>query len=412
MVKPMRVRYRGRQGFILKALLVLLTVGLLLPSASAPAAMIKIGAINPLTGRFAAQGTALHQGIQYAVEEVNRQGGLKGSGIVLLSRDDEGRPERAVAAAEELLTRQKVAVLVGGYVDSLVGPVAEVAERHKTPYLAAASLDERLVQRGFRYFFRLSSLSGYLDSTAGAILHLFKAKRVAILSSNTPGASQLAARQRTILENAGVEVPVYESFTSGLSDFTPLLLKVRDAGVEVLLSNAFFADHLLMIRQLHGLRIDVKAFLGTFGMEFPEVVKELKPFSEFLFGTTGWEPGVTLPGTEAESSAFVRGFRERFSADPPPLAMHGYGAAKALFAAMEAALAKGLPPSGEALRNELSNLDLLFPLEHLRFDERGEPLSYQRVLIQIQGGKPIVVYPPKRATGQALYPMPPWGERK
>ncbi len=408
----MRARGRGRKGSILKTLLGLLTIGFLLPSASAPEIPIRIGAINPLTGQFAAQGRALHQGIQYAVEEVNRRGGLKGVKLALLTRDDEGRPERAVAAAEELLAKQKVVALVGGYVDSLVGPVAEVAERHKTPYLAAASLDERLVQRGFRYFFRMSSLEGYLDATAGAILHLFKAKRVALLSSNTPGASQLAARQRLILQKAGVEVPVYEFFTSGLSDFTPLLLRVRDAKVDVLLSNAFFADHLLMIRQLHGLRITVKAFLGTFGMEFPEVVKELGPLSEFLFGTTGWEPGVTLPGTEAESSAFVRGFRARFGTDPPPLAMHGYGAARALIAALEATLAKGLPPSGETLRNELANLDLLLPLERLRFAEGGEPLFYRRVLIQIQGGKPIVVYPPDRATGPVVYPMPPWKGRR
>lgn len=369
---------------------------------------VRIGEVDSLTGRFAAQGTALHQGILYAVEEANRSGGLK---VVLVTRDDEGRPERATAAAEELIGRYKVAALVGGYVDSLVGPVSEVAEQHRTPYLATASLDERLTQRGFHYFFRMSSLSGYVETTVGAVLDLFKPKRVAILFSSTPGASQLAKQQKERLEREGIVIPVYEMFQPSLSDFTPFLAKVREEKADLLLSNAFFTDHLLLIKQLKGLRIDVKGFLGAFGMEFPEVVKELGSLSEFTFGTTSWEPGITLPGTEAASNGFVQGFRRRFGADPPPLAMHGYGAAKAIVAAIKAALTKGSLLNREALRDELSRLDLLLPLERLRFSETGEPRGYRRVLIQIQKGRHVVVYPPERATGKAIYPMPPWKER-
>lgn len=369
---------------------------------------IRIGEIDSLTGRFAAQGTALHQGILYAVEEANRSGGLR---VVLLTRDDEGRPERATAAAEELISRYQVAALVGGYVDSLVGPVSEVAERHRTPYLATASLDERLTQRGLRYFFRMSSLSGYVEAMVGAVLDLFKPKRVAILSSSTPGASQLAEKQKERLEQAGVAVPVYEMFQPSLSDFTPLLTKVREEKVDLLLFNAFFADNLLLVRQLKGLGVNVKGFLGAFGMEFPEVIKELGSLSELIFGTTSWEPGITLPGTEAASKDFVQGFRRRFGSDPPPLAMHGYGAAKALIAAIQAVLAKPLPLNGETVRDALSRLDLLLPLERLRFSGTGEPREYQRVLIQIQQGRHVVVYPPERATGKAIYPMPPWKER-
>jgi len=55
--------------------------------------------------------------------------------------------------------------------------------------------------------------------------------------------------------------------------------------------------------------------------------------------------------------------------------MHGYGAAKAILAAIKTVLEKGLPLSGENLRNELARLDLLLPLERLKFDEKGDPLS-------------------------------------
>ena len=85
---------------------------------------ITIGEINPRTGILAVQGTAVHQGILLAVEEANARGGVSGRAINLLSRDDEGKPERAIAAAEELAARHRAVALIGGYVDSLVGPSA------------------------------------------------------------------------------------------------------------------------------------------------------------------------------------------------------------------------------------------------------------------------------------------------
>src|SRR2546428_6827546 len=76
------------------------------------------------TGQFAAQGSAIHQGVALAVEEANGRGGIAGRPLALLSRDDEGKPQRAVAAAEELTGRDGGVALVGGYVDNLVGPIA------------------------------------------------------------------------------------------------------------------------------------------------------------------------------------------------------------------------------------------------------------------------------------------------
>ncbi len=376
--------------------------------AVAEAATITLGEINPLTGRFAAHGTALHRGVLLAVEEANATPLLR---VTLATRDDEGRPDRAVAAAEELITRLRAAALVGGYVDTLVGPISEVAERHKVPYVATASLDERLTRRGYRYFFRISHLQAYVDSMVGVVRDLFKPRRVAILFSATPGASQLARRQRERLEQAAIRVPVFEMFTSGMSDFAPLLARVRDADAEVLIADAFFADHLVMLRQLRALEINLKGFLGAFGMEFPEVVRDLGPSGEFLFGTTGWEPGIAEPGTDEASRAFVAQYHRRFGAEPPPLAMHGYVAAHAILAAAGRAASRSGEVEPQVIHRGLQELDLQTPLERVQFDSRGEATHYHRLIVQIQGGTRVVVYPPDRATGKARYPMPTWKER-
>jgi hypothetical protein len=50
-------------------------------------------------------------------------------------------------------------------------------------------------------------------------------------------------------------------------------------------------------------------------------------------------------------------------------------------------------------------------LERLQFDNRGEAIHYRRLIVQIQQGTRVVVYPPDRATGKAVYPMPGWKQR-
>jgi hypothetical protein len=85
----------------------ILTIGFGLAAAAGEAGTLSVGKINPLTGRFAAHGTALHQGIQLAVKEAKAGGTLR---VTLATRDYEGKSERAVAAAEELVTRLRTTV--------------------------------------------------------------------------------------------------------------------------------------------------------------------------------------------------------------------------------------------------------------------------------------------------------------
>ena len=384
--------------------LILLFLLVLTGSAASAAEPLVIGEINPLTGTLALQGTSVHQGIALAFEEQNARGGVDGRSIALLSRDDEGRPERALAAAEELTGRRGAVALVGGYVDSLVGPIAEVADRARVPYLATASLDERLTERGNRYFFRISSLSSYVRVTTGMTLDTLKADNVAILYSHTPGASQLARRQKETLEKAGVRVSVYEPFAPGLSDFTPFLVRIRERGAQVLLSDTFFADHLLLVRQMAQAGITVRAFLGAFGMEFPGVIRELGSSSEGLYGTTAWQPGVNPGAQDAESRTFIDAYTKRFGGPPVPLSMHGYAAARALLAALEAVARGGRPVTGETLRDALAAADVTTPLGRVKFDNKGDPLYYERVVVQIQNGRHVVVYPKNRAAAPIQLP--------
>jgi len=203
-----------------------------------------------LSGVLAAQGTAVHEGVVYAVSEINSRGAIHGHLVKLLTRDDGGRPDEATSAAYDLAVRQGVSALVGGYVDSIVGPVAQVAQRERVPYVASSSLDRRLTQRGSAYFFRISRLEPFADATTAVPLELLPVKQVAILYSSTPGATQLARLQKERLEARGIEVSAFESFQTGTPDFIPLVTRVKAGGAQLLLMDGFFADNLVLLRQI------------------------------------------------------------------------------------------------------------------------------------------------------------------
>jgi branched-chain amino acid transport system substrate-binding protein len=375
------------------------------PGLVMAAETIKIGEVDPLSGHLAQHGTEIHQGILLAVEEANAKGGVAGRQVQLISRDDQSKPVVALNQAQDLIIREKVVGLVGGYVDSLVGPVSELAARYKVPYVASASLQRGLTAKENPYFFRVSRLDGIVQPVCRFIVDTFKAKRAGILYLSTPGATEFAESLKSCLEQKGVSVPIQEKFRPGWPDFSVLLLKVKQAGVDMLVSGGFFADNLIMVRQLKERPLGLKGFLAPWGVAYQSFLREVGGAAYGLFGTCAWNPGITWPGTEKMSKAFTDEFWQRFGEEPNSTSMHGYTSAKAMLAAMAAVLQGKKELTGEAVSKALAGLDLVLPMGRLAFDEHGDPRYYQQVVVQIQNQKMVVVYPPERATGKVDFSL-------
>ncbi len=167
----------------------------------------------------------------------------------------------------------------------------------------------------------------------GFITQTFKAKSAAVLYLSTPGASEFADSAKSCLEKAGVSVPIMEKFRPGWPDFSVLLLKVKQAGVDMLISGGFFADNLIMVRQLQENHLGLKGFLAPWGVAYQSFLREMGGSAEGLFGTCAWNPGITWPGTEEMSRAFTDRFRQQFGEEPNTTSMHGYASAKVMLAA-------------------------------------------------------------------------------
>src|SRR5437667_11862762 len=125
-------------------------------SSKGTAQTIKIGAVVPLTGRYAAGGAQNKAGYEIAVQQVNSAGGVSVGGknmrLELVMLDDESDPTKTVARLETLAAQGVVAYL-GGFGSDLHAAAASVAEKNKTPYLGVAFALHKIHQQGFRYLF-------------------------------------------------------------------------------------------------------------------------------------------------------------------------------------------------------------------------------------------------------------------
>ena len=151
-----------RNRILLGALLALTFAGHA-PSAFAQSGEIKIGEINSYS-LLPAFTEPYRKGWQLAVEEINAAGGVNGKKLVVISKDDGGKPADAQTAANELVSSENVAMLTGTFLSNIGLAVSDFANQKKVFFLAAEPLTDAITwSKGNRYTFRLRP-SNYMQA--------------------------------------------------------------------------------------------------------------------------------------------------------------------------------------------------------------------------------------------------------
>jgi branched-chain amino acid transport system substrate-binding protein len=391
-----------KKAAILSAIFGALIAWIGLASAAEP---IKLGAHAPQTGALAKHGIEEIKGIRLGAEQFEKKFGAK---VELKVYDDESNQQKAISAVEKLAGMDKVNAIVGGYGSNLVGPASEAAERYDTPYLTIGAVDTKLTAKKFKNFFRLNNMPGYAAAQSGAIKEILGAKKVGVLYDSQSANTEIAETVKGQLTAAGLSVPVFEKFEKGTTNFKPLLLKLRDAGCEVLLVEGYFPDYFGTLKEAKILNLPVKAYVGAWGIGTPEFIRELGPMSEYVYGTSVWEVGTAPKEAKEEEAAIIAAYKAKYNEEPNYIGMLGYLAAKFMLEAVRQGGSDSGAYSAEKTRNALRALDTVSPMGRVAFDEKGDPKYFMAILFQTQKGKQVVIYPKDRATGKVQYPAVPW----
>ena len=224
---------------------------LLLLSGNAFSQTVKIGELNSYKV-FPAFLEPYKKGWELALEEINAAGGVNGRKLEVVSRDDGGTPGDAVRVAEELLSRENAALLMGTFASNVGLAVANLASQRKVVFVAAEPLTDKIVwENGNRYTFRLRP-STYMQ-TAMLIPEAakLKKKRWAIVYPNYEYGQSATASFKKLMSQAqpGVEFIAEQAPPLGRIDAGAVVQALLDAKPDAIFSSLFAVDLQKFVRE-------------------------------------------------------------------------------------------------------------------------------------------------------------------
>lgn len=219
--------------------------------SAASAEDIVIGVAGPFTGPNAAFGEQLKRGAEQAAKDINAAGGINGKTIKLEYGDDASDPRQGVSAAGTLAQKKAVAV-IGHFNSSVSIPASDVYAEEKIIQITPASTNPTLTDRGAKYsnVFRTVGRDDQQGEIAGKYVESkFKGKKVAIVHDKTTYGKGLADEFKKAYNAAGGKEVMYEGITTGDKDFSALVTKMKQAGVDVIYYGGLHNEAGLIIRQ-------------------------------------------------------------------------------------------------------------------------------------------------------------------
>jgi branched-chain amino acid transport system substrate-binding protein len=305
-------------------------------SLAASAQPIKLGEVNSYK-TFPAFLEPYKKGMELALEEVNRAGGVLGRPLELVVRDDNGNPGDAVRVAEELIAREKVDLLMGTFSSAVGLAVADFAKQRKVLFIASEPLTDKIVwENGNRYTFRLRP-STYMQTAmlVPAAAKLGKKRWAVVYPNYEYGTSataafkqQIVAQQASGLEFVEVAVPL------GKIDAGPVVQSLIDAKPDAIFSSLFATDLAKFVREgeLRGLFKDRPVF-NLLGGE-PEYLDPLRDEAPTGWYVTGYPwSAIATP----EHKRFLDAYQAKFKEYPRQGSVVGYSAVMTAAAAIRKA---------------------------------------------------------------------------
>ncbi|WAJ36201.1 branched-chain amino acid ABC transporter substrate-binding protein [Pseudomonas sp. GOM7] len=341
-------------------------------SYSMAADTIKIALAGPVTGAVAQYGEMQFIGAKMAIEQINKAGGVDGAQLEGVVYDDACDPKQAVAVANKIVN-DGVKFVVGHLCSSSTQPASDIYEDEGILMITAASTSPEITARGYNLVFRTIGLDSLQGPTAGNFIadHV-KPKTVAVIHDKQQYGEGIATAVKQTLESKGVKVAMFEGINAGDKDFSALIAKLNQAGVDFVYYGGYHPELGLLLRQTKERGLNIK-FMGPEGVGNKEISAIAGPASEGLL--------VTLPKSfdqDPKNQALVEAFKAKNEDPSGPFVFPAYAAVQVIAEGIEKAGSTDTDKVAAALR--ANSFDT--PTGTLAFDEKGDLKNFSFVVYE------------------------------
>src|SRR5215475_4079869 len=201
---------------------------------------IKIGHLTPLTGFLGAIGSYAQLGVKLAAEELNQSGGILGRQIDLIS-EDSVNPATASTKAQRMIEQDGAVVLLGEISSASSLTIMQVAERNKKVFFSTGARSDALRGKDCnRYAFHCDIPNTVMVNAVGTALKekgMVKGKKFFTLTADYIFGHDLLKAAKAFFDANGATLIGDELIATDVTDFSPYLLKIRQAKPDVVCSN-------------------------------------------------------------------------------------------------------------------------------------------------------------------------------
>ena len=320
------------------AVLAITVLALVFSCGPAAPKTVKFGVFEPLTGANAGGGALEVEGIKLANELYPTvKVGDKEYKIELVIADNKSDKVEAANAAQRLVDKDKVHVVLGSWGSSLSMAAGPIVKQAKTPAIALSATNP-LVTKGNEYYFRVC----FLDPFQGTVMATYafkdlKAKKAVIIrevsNDYSVGLAKFFSDAFELLTGDTNAILAELNYNTGDTDFAAALTEIKKFKPDVIFAPGNFTESALIIKQARELGIKT-AFLGGDTWETPEFLDVGKAFVEGAVFSTFFATEVPITET---SKVFLDAYRQKYNKEPAAVTALGFDGYLVARAAIEKA---------------------------------------------------------------------------
>jgi len=333
---------------------------------------IKVGWVGPLSppGGYA-EGALMKQAAQLAADEINAKGGVLGRQIQVVFADTRGKPEEGTAAAERLISQEKVVAITGEFHSSVFLAEMEVAHKAGIPIVAVDVWALAITAKGYPEVFRVAPNQALIASKYGDWIAAAGFKNVAFIFEKTDGGQSARDVLLPILEKHGVK---YESVGAdpNSTEFTAQIerFKSHQPPFDFFMTAYSEAGTYPMVSQSHTLGFAPTARTGIGNSGGPAVDptfwKNVGEAGKYLVTEI---VGLPKAAWNDKTKAFVAAYKKKYNQTPSPQAIENYDA----MLVVADAIGRAKSTDGKALIAALEKTDIVLGRGRYTFSTSRQP---------------------------------------
>jgi branched-chain amino acid transport system substrate-binding protein len=377
---------------------------------------IRLGAFLPISGISADVGAQMKAGAEIAAERMGTvQVGGKPMKVRVIWYDDEGKGDVGLNVVTRALTVDKIHVGMGFLSSDVFIRVMDEFQKASTPVVTCCSaslkIGEKIAQNKMQFVFQLSpTANDIVRSVVAAVAQHVKPKKIAMLNENTDAGRDFSriAREWFAANAKEAEIVADEFVDRGVTDLTPQFAKIKRSGAQVIVGEVYGSSGSVLFSQWYELKVPaIMAHMGATVSAQTFIDQYVKQTDLAIINNRWW------PAKYSElSEPMMAAYKKKTGTDATNFAVQAHDATLVLLEAIQKS--GSLDPQKIQVALESGTFVTAWGTRKFTSLAEGHRMPIQTVVVQIQGGKKVPIYPESvaAAAGGKYVPVPPYAWEK